>query len=105
MGMSKLDQALSVAGVGSWIAFIVSLSMTNMDVVRGPLEPLANPTQLGNIMFLLAFGLGSMSLVLFGVRLSKVELGKLPLWLGFAGAVLFCSILLLAALRFSEYGA
>ena len=100
-----MNKILSIAGVGSWVAFIASASLTKLEVVRGPIEPLADPTNIGNVLFVLSLGLGLLSVVLFGIRISKLSGGVFSLWFGFSGAVLFCSILLIAALRYITYGA
>lgn len=102
--MSAKDATLSIAGLGSWIAFLAALVTSKTGLLTEPTEPLLNPTTASNVLLLLALGLGLVSTVLVVNQILKVGGAKFPVFLAFAGAVLFCSLLLLAIFRYHTYG-
>ena len=103
--MFKIEYVLFFSGLMSWCAFVSSLMITKMEVVRTPIEPLVNPTQLGNVLFVIAFVFGLISFVSFGVRVFKYEPVKYAIIFGFSGAALFFALLIIAALRYFMFSA
>jgi hypothetical protein len=97
------DATLSIVGVGAWVAFVTALVTSETNLLTGPTEPLLNPTTVGNALILLTLGLGLVSTVFVLSQILRLGRAKIPVLLAFAGSILFCALLLLAALRYVVY--